>query len=43
MIQVVEGYKDGSASNRYTRDRKRSFDSGSTNYMIPRKRVMFER
>ena len=43
MIQAVKGYKGGSASNRTTWTRNRSFDSGNTNYSIPRKRVKFDR
>ena len=43
MIQVVKGYKGSTLSNRTTWDRKQSYESGNTNYTIPRKRVKFNR
>ena len=43
MTQVFKGYKDNGASGGHTWTRNRSFDSGNTNYMIPQKRVKFDR
>ena len=47
MTQVVKGYKDNYtgnyASNGNSWTRGRSFDSGSNNYKIPRKRVRLDR
>ena len=47
MTQVVKGYKDNYSdsypSNGNSWSRSLSFDSGSNNYKIPRKRVRFDR
>ena len=43
MIQLVKGYKDNNTSCRNSCTRNRSFDSGNSNYMIPKKKVKFYR
>ena len=42
MIKVVKRYGGGGSSSRSTWDRKHSFDSGSTNYVL-KKRVKLDR
>ena len=42
MTQVVKGYKDNYAGNGSSYSRKRSFDSSSNNYRIPKKGVRFD-